>query len=116
MKILYPQSFKYPARTLRRNQTEAEKLLWFRIRKKQIKDSQFFRQRPIGSYIVDFYCPKSKLVIEIDGGQHYEEDNIKRDLIRDEHLKKMGFRIMRFTNLDIFKNIDGVLDKIYKEI
>lgn len=116
MKIRYSQNFKYSARKLRRNQTESEKLLWFRIRNKQIKGYQFFRQRPIGNYIVDFYCPKAKLVVEINGGQHFEEVNIKRDLIRDNFLKKLGLRVLRFTNLDILKNINSVSDKIYREI
>ena len=77
---------------------------------------QFNRQKPIGNYVVDFYCDKAKLVVEIDGGQHYEELNIKKDDIRDKLLKKLGLRVMRFTNLDILKNIDNVVDKIYREI
>lgn len=116
MKIQYSQSLKYSARKLRGNQTESEKLLWRRIRNRQINGYQFFRQRPIGNYIVDFYCPRAKLVVEIDGGQHFEGDNIVRDIIRDAFMKGLNLRVMRFTNLDILKNIENVLDKISREI
>lgn len=93
--------------------TETEILLWSRIRKKQILDFQFYRQKPIGNYIVDFYCPKAKLVLEVDGGQHYEEDNIQKDAKRDIYFKTLGIMVLRFTNIDIFQNMEGVLDEIY---
>jgi len=77
---------------------------------------QFNRQKPIGNYIVDFYCDKAKLVVEIDGGQHYEYQNILEDKKREEYLIKSGLKTIRFTNLDVLKNIENVVDKIYQEI
>ncbi len=76
MPLKYSHNLKYRSRRLRGGQTEAEKLLWSKIGKKQIGDLQFNRQKPIGNYIVDFYCDKAKLIIEIDGGQHYEERGV----------------------------------------
>ncbi|HCX27794.1 MAG TPA: hypothetical protein DHI91_01495 [Candidatus Portnoybacteria bacterium] len=114
--LLYNKNLKILSRQLRTSSTDAEKLLWSKIRKKQIKGYQFFRQKPIGNFIVDFYCKEAGLVIEIDGGQHYENENIKNDKIREDFLKKQGLKIMRFTNLDILKNIESVVGKIYDEI
>ncbi|MBU4348506.1 endonuclease domain-containing protein [Patescibacteria group bacterium] len=88
MHLSYNKNLKKLSRQLRANFTDAEKLLWSKIRKKQIKNYQFFRQKPIGNYIVDFYCDKAKLVIEIDGGQHYEDKNMRDDKIREVFLEK----------------------------
>ena len=98
--------------------TEAEVVLWNRIRKKQIKNLQFYRQKPLGNYIVDFYCPAKKLVIEIDGGQHYEDAELTRkDKEREEFLEKiLRLKITRFTNIDIMKNLSSVMDKIVESI
>lgn len=116
MHLLYNRNLKGFSRQLRANFTDAENLLWSKIRKKQIKNHQFLRQKPIGNYIVDFYCNKAKLAIEIDGGQHFEDNNIRNDKIREAFLKKLGLRIMRFTNLDVLKNTENVVEKIYREI
>lgn len=98
--------------------TEAEVILWNRIRKKQFNDLQFYRQKPLGNYIVDFYCPTKKLVIEIDGGQHYEKGEIiKDDKNREEfliHILKL--KIVRFTNIEIKQNLVSVIDKIIEEV
>ena len=96
--------------------TDAEIRIWSHIRLKQVKGLQFYRQKPIGKYIVDFYCPKIKLVIEIDGGQHYEDSLIHRDQIRDEFMKKLGIRVLRYTNTDVIDNIDGVIENLLFEI
>ncbi|OGQ65378.1 MAG: hypothetical protein A3F89_07175, partial [Deltaproteobacteria bacterium RIFCSPLOWO2_12_FULL_50_11] len=77
--LLYRRDLKQRARHLRNHMTESERLLWSRLRKKQILGVQFYRQKPMGDYIVDFYAPKVKLVIEVDGSQHLEEDHIERD-------------------------------------
>lgn len=114
--LLYNKNLKTLSRQLRGKLTDAEKLLWSKIRRKQIKNYQFFRQKPIGSFIVDFYCKEARLVVEIDGGQHYEEENIKADQIRKAFLKSLGLRITRFTNSEVLKNIDGVVTKIYDEL
>ena len=116
MPFKYAPHLKSKGRQLRFNLTDAEKLLWTKIRKRQIKNYQFNRQKPIDNYIVDFYCDKARLVIEIDGGQHKEDKGIELDKKRDDFLKSLGLRVMRFTNLDILKNIDNVVYKIYKEI
>ena len=109
----YNKDLKERSRGLRRNMTEAEKLLWSRIRKKQVKDYQFYRQRVIGNYIVDFYCPKAGLIVELDGGQHYHPEDLKKDTLRDEYMEGLGLRTLRFSNNEIFGNLDIVMEKIY---
>lgn len=74
---------------------------------------QFYRQRPIGIYIVDFYCPAAKLIIEVDGGQHYEEKGMRDDKIRDEFLLKRGLRVIRFPTNEVFDELDSIEDEIY---
>ena len=102
------------SRTLRKDMTDAEQLLWSRIRRKQLKSRQFYRQKIIGNYITDFYCPKSKLIIEIDGGQHLSEQGKKKDKIRDDYMSKIGLKVLRFSDNEIFKNLEDVIDKIYE--
>lgn len=74
--------------------TDAEKLLWSKMRNKQLKGLQFYRQRIIGDYIVDLYCPRVNLIIEIDGGQHYTDEGIDEDRIRDDYLRDQGFKVL----------------------
>lgn len=93
--------------------TEAEELLWTNLRRKQLKGLQFYRQKPLGEYIVDFYCPRAKLVIELDGGQHYSKEGMIKDMERDNYIKGMGLNILRFSDRDIFENLRGVLEKIW---
>lgn len=112
--LKYKSHLKEHSQRLRREMTDAEKMLWRKIRRKQLKGYQFFRQKPIGGYIVDFYCPKARLVIEVDGGQHYEGDNKVRDKKREAELKAIGFKVIRYTNLDIIKNLNNVVGDIYK--
>jgi len=81
--LRYDKHLKEYSRRLRKEMTEAEKLLWSRIRGKQLKGFQVYRQKPIGRFVVDFYCPKANLVIEVDGGQHYSEEMRARDGWRD---------------------------------
>ncbi len=109
----FNKNLKKFTRELRNNMTDAEMCVWARIRRKQLKDLQFYRQKNIGNYIVDFYCPAAKLIIEIDGGQHYSEDGLRRDKIRDDYLSSLGFEVLRFSDRDVFENINGVLEKIY---
>jgi len=94
--------------------SNAEILLWSRLRKKQIKGHQFYRQRIIGNFIVDFYCPKGKLIVELDGGQHYNEEENRKDRIRDDYMKKLGMKILRVSDREVFENVQGVLEKIYE--
>ena len=107
--LQYNKNLKPFARELRKNMTDAERLLWSKIRRKQLRGLQFYRQKTIDNFIVDFYCPKAGLVIEVDGGQHYTEDGLEKDRSRDQHLNAIGLRVMRFNNLDVLKNIDGVI-------
>jgi very-short-patch-repair endonuclease len=110
--LTYNSKLKGLARELRKNMTDAERLLWSKIRGRQINNLQFYRQRIIGDYIVDFYCPKRSLVIEVDGGQHYIPDGQNSDQKRDEHLKLLGLNVVRFSNIEVLKNIDGVIQKV----
>lgn len=98
--------------------TETEVMIWNRVRRKQINGLQFYRQKPLGKYIVDFYCPAKNLVIEIDGGQHFWDDNIKKDDgERDEYIVNvLGLKILRFTNIEVFQNIEGVINSIFRAV
>ena len=98
------------ARNLRKNLTEAEKRLWWRLRRRQVQECQFRRQAPIGNYVVDFVCFAKRLIIELDGGQHANRRNL--DEARTLWLESQGFRVLRFWNNDIFDNVDGVLSRI----
>jgi very-short-patch-repair endonuclease len=112
----YESHLKITARTLRENMTEAELKLWSALRKKQVNNLQFYRQRPLGKYIVDFYCPAKNVIIEVDGGQHYDENAIGRDKDRSDYLKKFfRLKIIRFTNLEVLNNLEGVIYKILEE-
>jgi len=94
----YKLNLKNPARLLRKNLTEGEKALWARLRNKQLLGVQFYRQKPIGKYIVDFYAPKVKLVVEIDGSQHLQNDHLEKDRRRDDYLASLGLKVLRFIN------------------
>lgn len=98
------------ARELRRNPTDAEKLLWRHLRNRQLNGYKFKRQVPINNYIVDFVCESAKLIIELDGGQH--ADQIAYDRKRSNFLESMNFKVIRFWNNDVLQNIDGVLSTL----
>ena len=83
---------------------------------KQLKGYQFYRQKPIGDYIVDFFCPRAKLVIEVDGSHHLVGESIEYDRIRDEYLSDFGLRVLRFTNTGVLKHIEGVVERIGEEM
>lgn len=93
--------------------TDAERKLWQHLRKNQINNSRFYRQKPIGNYIVDFYCPKLKLVIEIDGDQHYYGEVKNKDTERDLYLKQNNIEVLRFGNNEVFNNTESVIQKIW---
>ncbi|MFO7888699.1 MAG: DUF559 domain-containing protein [bacterium] len=112
----YNPALKERARKLRKNMTEAERKLWSHIRKKQIKDIQFLRQRPIGNYVVDFYAPEVELVVEVDGGQHYQGEEKEYDQKRDDYLQGLGIRILRFSNKEVLENVGGIVGEIEKVI
>jgi very-short-patch-repair endonuclease len=112
----YNPKIKTTARTLRKNMTDSELKLWSRIRRKQIFGLQFYRQRPIGNYIVDFYCPKAQLVLEVDGLQHMQKLAVRKDNYRDSYLKQQGIKILRFDNLQVLKQLDAVVEKVYQTV
>ena len=114
--ILYNGKLAHNSRELRKNMTDAERKLWSKLRLRQLKDRQFYRQRIIGSYIVDFFCPKEKLVIEVDGSQHYSDEIFEADKIRDKHLNEQGFEVLRFNDTDVLKNTDGVVEHIIEHL
>lgn len=91
---------------MRNNSTKQEKHIWFDFLITQ--SNQFYRQRVIGNYIVDFYCPTLKFVIELDGSQHYEDEAIEYDKNRTEYLEKLGVIVLRFTNREIDSNFNEV--------
>jgi very-short-patch-repair endonuclease len=101
------------ARKLRVNQTDAETVLWNRIRNRQIDGHKFVRQEPIGDYVCDFVCRERLLVVEVDGGQHSES---AIDGIRDQRLAEDGYRVLRFWNNEVLGNLEGVLATIQAEL
>ena len=109
----YNKNLKLPSRDLRNNMTDAEQWLWQRLRRKQILGLQFYRQKPILNFIVDFYCSAAKLVIECDGGQHYTEDGRLADQIRDQVLSELGLVVLRFSNRQILTETDAMVEQIY---
>ena len=112
----YNKNLKRFSRQLRMNMTNAERLLWSKLRRKQLQGYQFYRQKIIGNYIVDFYCPKAKLVIEIDGGQHYDDENIKKDNIRDDYMREQRLIVLRFSDREVFDNLDAVIERINENL
>ncbi|HOK80203.1 MAG TPA: endonuclease domain-containing protein [bacterium] len=116
MKIHYDKKLKKFSRTLRQKMTDVERLFWSKIRMRQLNGYQFYRQRPIGEYVVDFYCPRAKLIIEIDGGQHYEDDGRRKDEMRDKFLSGIGLKILRFSDRDVIENIEGVVEHVLENL
>ena len=110
----YNKNLKQVSRDLRNNMTEAEKLLWSRLRNKQIFGLQFYRQKPILNYIVDFYCPAANVVVECDGSQHYTIEGLEADRIRDEALAQLGLKVLRFDNGQVMGRIDDVVEVVYQ--
>lgn len=111
----YYQLFKEFAKHLKLTQTEAEKKLWAHLCKKQ-QGVRFRRQYIIGEYIADFVCLSKRLIIEVDGGYHLEEQQMKSDAFRTKRLETMGFKVIRFTNEEILENINTVLNIIKENI
>lgn len=114
----YNPKLKEHSRTLRSNMTDAEQVLWHHIRRKQIQGVQFYRQKPLLAFVVDFYCPAAKLVIELDGSQHFEAEHQVKDKDRDAALTGLGLHVLRFDNRQVLLETDavlGVINKIVKE-
>ena len=103
-------------RELRNNSTPEEAVLWTQIKSRKIKGYKWRRQHPIGSYILDFYCPEAKLCIELDGAAHYTYNGAREDNIRTSFLNSKGIKVIRFENRLIWDNIDCVLEIIEQEL
>jgi len=107
----YPKLLPHKRR-LRSNQTTAEQLLWGKLRGKHIPGVKFSRQHGIGPYVVDFFCPERELVVEVDGDVYTNTRQETKDQQRDLYLQSLGLTIIRYTNDEIFKNLDGVLEDL----
>ena len=102
------------SRILRTDMTTEEKHLWYDFLK--ILPQTINRQKVIGNYIVDFYCASAKLVIELDGSQHYKDKNQENDCVRDAYLNKLGIKVLRYSNLELHNNFEGICNDILKHI
>ena len=112
----YNANLKDKARQWRKNLTDSEKALWSRLRNKQLLGIQFYRQKPIGEHIVDFFAPRVKLVVEVDGSQHTLGDHVQKDRIRDGYLASLGLKVLRFNSREVLKESDAVVEAIYRMI
>lgn len=98
------------ARVLRVHETSAEAKVWSALRGRRLEGLKFVRQAPIEPYFVDFLCRERRVIVEVDGGTHATDAEIAADAEREVHLRRLGYRVFRATNDDIFRNLDGVLD------
>lgn len=116
MSSIYNKSiFKDRRRELRIKPTRHEELLWYRLRNNQL-GFRFFRQYSAGPYILDFYCPKLRLAIEVDGDQHGEQDALEYDKVRDLYLTGLDIKTIRFWNKEVMNDIETVLKRIHEVI
>jgi len=104
------------AKNLRKNQTDAENLMWQLLRNRQIANAKFRRQHPIEGYIADFYCHEYKLVVELDGSQHLTVEGMQKDAARTYRLKELGVTVVRFDNRQILQETEAVLRVIYEKL
>ena len=111
--LSYKSNLKYKARQLRKNMTENERLMWSRLRGKKLLGVQFYRQKPIGKYIVDFFAPRTKLVVEVDGSQHMGGKQAEKDNHRDKYLAAVGLRVLRFNSSEVLEETDAAVEVIY---
>jgi very-short-patch-repair endonuclease len=117
MKFIYNNPiFKPRRKDLRKEQTEAEEIIWKMIRKKKLEGLKFYRQYSIGPCILDFYCPSVRLAIEVDGGQHSMPEQKTYDLDRTSYLKSHDIKVIRFWNQDILNNKESALNIIRSQL
>jgi very-short-patch-repair endonuclease len=114
--LRYNPRLKSRARSLRANLTDAEQRLWARLRRKQVLGVQFYRQKPIGNYIADFYAPAARLVVEVDGSQHFEHPQAEHDKHRTAYLKELGLRVLRYTDRQVLLELDSVAEEIFRAV
>ena len=111
-KIFNKKELKPRRKELRNNSTYAEVYFWQQVKGRQLEGRKFRRQTSIGPFVVDFYCPEEKLVVELDGEVHFNEEAIKYDKERTEYIETLGLRVIRFENNEVLKNTEFVLNKI----
>ncbi|MCF6153734.1 MAG: endonuclease domain-containing protein [Candidatus Brocadia sp.] len=116
MKINYHPKLKELARKLRNKSTKSEIKLWQYLKRKKMMGYDFHRQKPIDTFIVDFFCNKLKLAIELDGYTHTFEEIAEKDAVKQGKLKELGITVLRFCDEDVMKNTDGVLQVIRRFI
>jgi very-short-patch-repair endonuclease len=109
-----PQLLEF-ARGMRQKAAPAEQILWWCLRNRRLNGFKFRRQTPIGKYIADFYCAECKLVVELDGESHFEPAADVKDARRTERLNDDGYSVVRYTNVDVFENLDGLLATLLRE-
>ena len=109
---IVPTTSRRFAKTMRQALTPAELRLWLRLRKPGIPGLRFRRQTPVGPYIVDFFCPQQRLIVEVDGDQHAYEVGAAHDARRDAWLRSLGYVVVRVGNRDVMSNVDGVCETI----
>lgn len=107
---------KEKRRLLRQNITEAEKLIWGKIRDRQLENCKFRRQYSVDKFVLDFYSPEFKLAVEIDGESHFQEGASEFDQVRQEFIESAKIKFIRFTNNDVYDNLSGVLETIAQNI
>ena len=110
------EELKARRRSLRKNMPKAEVLLWCKLKNKQILGERFLRQYSVNQYVLDFYCPRLKLAIEVDGDSHFMPGAQEQDKARQEHIEAFGIEFLRFTNKDLYTNIDGVCQTLYNAV
>ena len=114
--LKYNADLKGTSRLLRKHLTDSEEALWSRLRRKQLLGVQFYRQKPIVDYIVDFFAPRARLVVEVDGSQHLATHHTQRDKSRDTHLASLGLKVVRFNSREVLQDMDAVVEAIYRTL
>ncbi len=115
-KLYNKSSEKFKRQKLRREMTEAEKQLWKRIRNRQLENCKFRRQYSVAAFAIDFYSPEIKLALEVDGDSHFVDGAVEYDAERQKFIESARIKFLRFTNEDVYHNLDGVLEVIVEEI
>ena len=112
----YAPHLKPFSRRLRVAMTDAEQRLWYRVRRKRLHGVQFYRQKPLGRYIVDFYAPAVRLIVELDGSQHFIDSARAADAARDAAMSRMGLLVLRFDDRQVLLETDGVVEAIWQAV
>jgi very-short-patch-repair endonuclease len=111
--MVSPSVRRAAAKKLRANTTPHERILWRALRELPVDGTHFRRQAPIGPYVVDFFCPAKRLIVELDGGHHNEDETARRDNVRQLWLEREGYRVIRFWNSEITGDLAAVLERVY---